>query len=224
MKKLFTIISCCIFAASVQAQIVSSHSRSITTEQSNYPNYSRLEVSYSPMTFNIDGEDNMDFTGVKLGYLHGMSISKTMPLYLEYGINAQYAWYSDSDKDGSYEEEVTASVLNLNIPVNIAYRYAINQDMHVTPYAGLHLRGNILGKEEYEESYKGSKDDTFSYDFFDKDDMGKHTAKRIQVGAQIGVGLDYKQLHFGVGYNTQFGDYFEDVTTSGFDVKVGYNF
>lgn len=221
MKKLFTIISCCIFAASVQAQIVSSHSRSITTETSDYPDYNRLEISYSPMTMKYDGESE-NFTGIKLGYLHGMSISKTMPLYLEYGINAMYAWYSDSEENGGYEEEVTASVLNLNVPVNIAYKYAINQDMHVTPYAGLHLRGNIMGKSEWKESYRSSsKSETI--DFFDKDDV-KHTANRIQIGGQIGVGLDYKQLYFGVAYNTQFGEYRDDVTTSGFDVTVGFNF
>ena len=214
MKKLFTIISCCIFAASVQAQIVSSHSRSVTTETANYPNYSRFEISYSPMTIKIDHESE-GFTGIRLGYLQGTSISKTMPLYLEYGINAHYAWYSDT----SHDEEISSSVLNLNVPVNVAYKYALNDDVYITPYVGLHLRGNILGKEEIE--YKGRSS---SIDLFDKDDMDDNTANRIQVGGQIGVGLNYKQLYLGVGYNTQFGEYMEDVTTSGFDVTVGYSF
>ena len=212
MRKLFTIILCCLLAANVQAQIVSSHSRSITAEKDNFPDYSRIEISYSPMSWE---DPETSFTGIKFGFLHGESISNTAPLYFEYGINAHYAWSDDEIWKGN----VTTSVLNLNIPVNFAYKFDINDDVHITPYVGLHLRGNIIGQKKYEYDDKTSN-------FFDKDDMGssKLTANRIQLGGQIGAGIDYKRLYVGVGYNTQISEYMKGVNTSGLDVTIGYNF
>ena len=218
MKKLLTVISCCIFAASVQAQVASSHSRSNTTQKAVNSDYSRIEFSYAPISWDSNGHGVFDEEWT--GYIKGKRVSNDMPLYLEYGINAQYAWYSESEEN----YEFSASVINANIPVNIAYRYGISNDTYITPYFGLHVRGNIIGQgreevEKYKETYESTAN------FFDKDDMGssKQTASRIQLGAQLGIGLDIKNLHIGIGYNTQFSEYFKKTKTSGYTITLGLN-
>lgn len=57
-------------------------------------------------------------------------------------------------------------------------------------------------------------------------DMGgsRYTAKRIQVGWQIGAGLSYKALYFGLSYGLDFTDFAKRTKTSNFAVSLGYNF
>lgn len=214
MKKFLSIAIACILAVAAQAQIVSSHSRSIT-RQSNNADYERLYVSYAPISFS-NNHDVEDLKGFKLGYLYGKSISTEYPIFVEYGSNIHYAWSSDS-----YEKvDITTTMLNINIPVSIAYKYELSQGVAIAPYAGLHLRGNIIGKQKKEHKSGSDKE----INFFDKDDMAEETASRVQVGFQIGAGLTYNQLYVGAAYATQFNEYIEGLKTSGVIVSLGYEF
>ena len=60
MKKIFTLIAMCTIALASNAQIVSSRSRSITTEQQEFPNYNRIYVAYTPMSFSGDRDYKPD--------------------------------------------------------------------------------------------------------------------------------------------------------------------
>lgn len=250
MKKIFTIIVACAMTVAASAQIVSSSSRSLIAEE--YPNYSRIFVSYSPMSFSGDaskGEDNPfgdTASGFTLGWLGGWSISKTMPLYVEGGLNVKYNHWSDEATDSdsgsdyygswSYSETYKSSMnfLSLNVPVNLSYKYSLSgvDGLSIAPYIGLHLTGNIIGSAkdewEYTDTYYGetdreSGDESFS--FFDKDDMGgsDYTASRLQFGWQIGVGLNYKKLYLGVGYSAEFSEYMKKLNTGGFSLTLGLN-
>lgn len=189
------------------AQIVSSHSNSITYSSSSvgFKNYSRIEFSYAPIAWGGDaGEDADTWTGIKLGYLHGYSLSNNIPLFLEAGANVQYAWYS--------EDNVDAKILNVNIPINVAYKFFIpNSAVAITPYAGLHIRGNIIGEEDNDNH-------RYDRDYFDDND-----AKRVQLGGQIGVGLDYKALYVGLSYNPQFTEYMKKLSSYSFNITLGVN-
>ena len=220
MKKIFTFITVCTIALAANAQIVSSRSRSITTEQQEFPNYNRIYVAYTPMGFfgdyKPDGWDTAP--GLTLGWTGGWSISKTVPLYVEGGLNIK--WNHMSEKDDYYNEKVTGNFLCLNLPVNITYKINIPQvdGLSIAPYAGVHLTGNLLGKEKIWDSY--------SVNLFNKDDMegSDNTANRIQFGWQAGVGFNYKFLYLGVGYSSEFTNYMEKVRTGGLVVSLGYNF
>lgn len=241
MKKFFVIAVACVLAISAQAQIVSSHSRSIT-KQSNNRDYERLYISYAPVSCSGDYVDALNreskqdlssLNGINFGYLYGKSVSTELPLYLELGANIQYAWKSVSDSDtysgGKYEFDATMSMLAINVPLSIAYKLPIADGVSLSPYAGIHVRGNIIGKitETGTETYKGySEEITEEIDFFDKDDMegSEYTANRVQIGGQIGVGLNYNSLYVGVAYTTQFGEYLKKWNTSGLQVTLGYEF
>ena len=237
MKKIFSIIAACAMTVAASAQIVSSSSRSIVAEE--FPNYSRIFISYSPMSFSGDYGKEMDTAGgFTLGWLGGWSVSKTMPLYVEGGLNLKYNHWSDewseSDSYGSwsysYTNKSSLTFLSLNVPVNISYKYSIAgvDGLSIAPYIGLHLTGNIIGSGKIEdETYvNGDLDesDEETYSLFSEDDMGKdNTASRFQLGWQIGVGLNYKKLYFGVGYSAEFSEYMKKVNTGGVTLTLGLN-
>lgn len=201
------------------AQIVSSSSRSITTEVGEFPNYNRVHISYAPMSFSGDYGKYWDTaSGFAFGWLGGWSVSKTMPLYVEGGLNLKYN-HSSEEYDGV---KVSDTFLSANVPVNVSYKYSIPgvDGLSLAPYVGLHLTGNIIGEEKYESSYDDEKGS-----FFSEDDMGKdNTANRLQFGWQIGVGVNYKALYVGVGYSSEFTEYLKKVNTGGLTLTLGLNF
>ena len=229
MKKFFTLIAVCAMTLAANAQIVSSSSRKITTEVGEFPNYNRLYISYSPMSFSTSGDwDSDDWTasGVALGWLGGWSVSKTMPLYVEAGLNLRYNHWSDDWNDYDEWGKHSKTFLSASIPVNVSYKYAIPgvDGLSVAPYLGLHLTGNIIGKEKEEWGY-GNKSEEDDGSFFDEDYMGKdNTANRLQFGWQVGVGANYKKLYFGVGYSAEFTEYIKNVNTGGLTLTLGLNF
>ena len=218
MKKVFLTLAICLLTVASQAQIVSSRSRSITTQAADYPDYQRVHINYAPVDLGGDYGKHSDYSlsGIELGYAKGTSISNTMPLYVEYGANLHYAWDSIDDED----ETMTLSCLNLNVPVNLVYRYNIGNGMYLAPYAGLHARVNILATEKYEDEYY---DESKTINLFDKDDVD-YTAKRLQIGAQIGVGFDINNIHVGLGYVFDMTEFMKKTTTSGLRATVGFNF
>lgn len=210
MKKIFIFIAVCAMTVAASAQIVSSSSRKIVTETKEFTNYSRIFVSYAPMSFSGDIGKHMDTaTGFALGWQGGWSVSKIIPLYVEGGLNLRYCFYSKNEETDNY--------LSLNLPVNIAYKFSIPgvDGLSLVPYLGLHLTGSILGTATVDDE---------TYNFFSEDDMGDNTANRFQFGWQIGVGVNYKSLYLGVGYSAEFTQYFEDVNTGGLTLSLGLNF
>lgn len=221
MKKFFTLMAVGAVALAANAQIVSSSSRKVTTEEAEFANYNRVFVSYAPMTLSYKGGGDETAGGFAVGWLGGWSVSKTMPLYVEGGLNLKYNHYSETISEYNYDCEYSMTFLSLNVPVNISYKWSVpNVDgLSIAPYAGLHLTGNIIGKEK-ESSEDGEED----WSFFDKDDMGDDTAKRIQVGYQVGVGVNYKALYLGVGYSAEFTEYMKNMKTGGLTLSLGYTF
>lgn len=245
MKKIFALIAVCAMTVAANAQIVSSSSRSLV--KNDFPNYSRLFVSYAPLSFSGDatkGDDNpFDNTagGVAVGWQGGWSISKSIPLYLESGLNVQYNHWSDEETESesnsyySYQatDKMSMTFLSLNVPLNIAYKYSLPSadGVSIVPYLGLHVRGNLLGKAKDEwsytttSSYSGStsSSDEEEVDFFDDGDMDDEPANRIQIGWQIGVGLNYKALYVGIGYSAEFTEYAKKLNTGGLQLTLGIN-
>ncbi len=66
------------------------------------PGYANLSLSYAPLS--IEGES---MPGVSFGMIGGISISKTLPLYFEFGINMNINWKT-------YEGGFGFSMVNMN--------------------------------------------------------------------------------------------------------------
>lgn len=232
--------------------------------------WNRVYVSYNPSKINfsdddyefIDGED-IKFKGFTVGYLRGFSLTKKVPLYMEIGLGFQYRNYKYSDEDldrglpqEAYEDDdviipyygdegvsVKYTMMSLNIPINLLYRFNINNDFSISPYFGFDLRFNIkatrkvewVAPEDYEYDNNGTPvatsdkktDQEWSQDCFDKKDMyddDDYVWNRFQAGWHIGVGLDYKALHIGVEYGKDFNELCKKAKLSTTSITLGVNF
>lgn len=186
-----------------------------------------------------------------LGYLHANNIVDGLPLYIEWGGNIQYffgkkkvdgydygyddewedEWEDDwgdewartmSTRGGDGDNKITANMLSLNIPVNIALRLQFNdQKIGVTPYMGLNFRVNLFGNQKFGDN---------KVNLFKEDDMGKDNKfGRFQVGFNAGVGFSFSKFHLGVGYLIDFNKLCGNEDTVAFkmgmvNLALGFNF
>lgn len=213
MKKLFVLAIAALMSIGASAQLITSNT--ITERKGN--NYTRIDLGYNSVNFNDDVDVTM--SGVSLEWVKGISISSSMPLYIETGIGALYSWKSKDDVDYRFA--------SLQVPVNLVYKYELSDGIKIAPYAGLNLRGNLLAESEYD----GDK-----LNWFDDFDEEGYEAKRFGFGWQIGVGVDIKKFYVGISYGSDFtklidideeyrGDRYKGESSIGtFTAKIGFNF
>lgn len=259
MKTMKFCLAVCLLAltGTASAQFANSNASSVssTTRNTDTNGWSRISVSYNPIKIVSDYEnaDDQNATGFSIGYTKGFSIAKEFPLFVEVGINGLYAFNSiDAEDDNNlkslkkqgFDVERKTTLFSLNIPVNLAYKFTINNSaLSIVPYLGINLKGNIIGKaklkltsdlensvydsekefwEAFEENGYG-KEDT---NMFDKKDTGgkDYTWKRFQMGWQIGVGLNYNQLYVGIGYGKDLTELCKKTKIGTTSITLGYNF
>ncbi len=184
----------------------------------------RVSYDYTMASIDYEGADDKNFNGATVSYVHAFNIVKNMPLFVETGAGLSFASYSDSEEGEGYKEEWSTNLFSAKIPVNLVYKFNINDQFTLRPYTGFYLRANISGKEKTEWSGEGDSGDESS-NLFDEDDMGKDgTWNRFQFGWQIGTTLDYKQYNIGINYGLDFNEIAEKTKTSSLSVVFGYNF
>ena len=205
MKKLSFMLTMAmmVIATTASAQFANSSKKSNRTT-ANTENYNRITAAYNSVSV-----EDLDLMGFSVGWTKGINIANDLPLYLETGIGVMYAF-------GELEEGVDESYMGVNVPVLFTYKFFPIETMAIAPYAGLNLRGNILGKEKWEG------DD--NYDWFDSYEEGGYDAKRFGVGASLGVNFDFEKLSIGVGYTFDFTEIMEETKVSYFTVSFGMNF
>lgn len=192
MKKILTLIAVMVMTISAQAQIVSS--RSVSRGES--ANYTRWYASYASYSWSASGTSE-SFSGARLGFLKGISVSEDIPLYVEAGLNGQ----ANGGKDCTF--------IMATVPVNVAYKYQISDDFAVAPHAGIHFTGNIYGDGPGGDFYAGESD-----------------AQRFQYGLQIGAGIVYSKLYIGAEYAFDLNKWSKNANlkTSNFYVNLGIQF
>lgn len=186
-----------VMSLSASAQLISSNT--VTHKKGN--GYNRLSVSYTSLS-NI-GEDGM--SGISAAWTKGIAISKTTPLFIETGLGLNYAWKS--------EDEYKTNWLTATVPVNLVYKYEITDGIKLAPFAGLYLRGNLVGN--------------ISSDYFDEDIsfFDDYEASRFSFGWNIGVGVDINKFYLGISYGSDLNEFVEDADKIGtFSATVGFNF
>jgi len=203
--------------------------------------YDRLSISYQydMHKYDIKGADDQNMNGFAIDYIHGFSISRTYPLFIETGIGLNMGFHSNSSSDfdfgdfdfgdfdfGDYgDSEFTKKTmaLSVNVPVNIAYKFNINNNFSIHPYLGLNCKVNVLAKAKTQFDDDDIKD--IEIDNFDKKDVGKDGQwKRFQLGWHVGAGINYKAFYAGLSYGTDFMELAKKLKTSTFKVSIGYNF
>ena len=251
MKSLKFLVAAAMMMASATgfAQFANSGAASSSSNNGYVArSYDRFGVSYNSYKYTIDKEnaDDLGMTGIGAEWIHGFGLSSTTPIYIESGLKFIYAFKSDPQDDleiydKSYEYKIKHTMMNIAVPINLAYRFTLpgNSDVSITPFTGITLKYNIASKwkrtvdEEYYKKMGWKTDKEIEeheyekwYDNFDKKDVGdkKNTYKRFQFGWQIGAGLSYKALYLGLSYNIDFTEVTKKTKTSNFAATIGYNF
>lgn len=188
-------------------------------------NYNRIYIGYTPIMATDDDIWDDTFHGLNIGYTKGLSLNGNVPLYLEVGANVQFNMYSEEEYD--YAHDLTMTFLQAQIPVNVTYLFPLGDSgITLAPYAGLSAKFNILGKQKLENPDNGNSHEV---DFFSKDDLGDHTAKRFQVGMQLGANITFgEKLNLGIGYQRDLTSYMEydheKLMFHGIVATIGFNF
>lgn len=190
MKRLLLLFSAFIGAMGIRAQVetVVIEETITTTEERiveiDYSKYNRISLSYASYGY-FAGRAH----GFVAEYIHDWSIDKSHPLFLESGLIAQFQFNADSLGD---------FYVDFSIPVNLTYRYSLNNNAYVAPFAGLNIGVKAIDWTLWRLSDK----------------------KRFHFGYNIGANFSYKRLNIGIGYSRDFTPMLADT----FHVGLGVNF
>lgn len=228
MKKLQTILLTGVFALAGTA---------IANAQGE--GYNRVAISYDNTHFGFNKEagssdENFSTNGVGINYIHGFSVSSTLPMFVETGLNFNFGFGSKSYKKSEYggtwyQDKTKAQFINIQVPVNFAYRFNITDDVTISPYLGLNLKLNLAGKLRYDtDSNDPDKKEKGKWEsVYDKKNWDP-TWNRFQMGWHIGAGVQYRPFYFGIQYGTDFiGAYKHKdakISTGNLKISLGYYF
>ena len=198
MKKLIIMAVMAAMGLQAQAQIVSSRSSMVTREVIDRGGWSTFGVEYLPSTFSYDGDHDSDtYNALALNYTQAISITQSMPMFIEWGIGAQYSFWSKDNK--SYD--VNWNFISAKVPINLIYDISFpNSTIHLDPFVGVKFRFNIWG--EIKEEHNGKSE---TINLFDKDEGD---CNRFQVGLQAGMKVRFdRKFYLGIGYGIDFSEF-----------------
>ena len=203
-------------ASIAKAQFANSSSSSVVTA-TGYDGWTDIHVSYNSTEFDVEGSDRV--MGIEVGCTKAFSISNKMPLFIETGLNAIWTFgelskYEDSYYSYSYSSSV--SLFSVKVPINLVYKFDLNEKVSIMPFAGVYCTGNISGTLTVEE-------DGVEYDF-DMFDEDEGDCKRFQFGLNLGAKCKFNKITLGVGYGFDLNEIDEDCKVNTLNFSVGYCF
>lgn len=195
MKKFFTLAVATLFCLGASAQLISSNM--VTREKKAKTGYNRLGLSYNSIKFSSKSDA---FNGLSLDWAKGISVSSTMPLYIETGIGLTYGWLSETESLYGYEISLNQNYLGLKVPVNITYKYEVIDNFRIAPFLGIYFKGNLLGNSKMEAGGTEIEEDFY-------EDYG---ATRFNFGIGFGVNVEYKKGYLGISYAKDLNKFIDD--------------
>lgn len=178
--------------------------------------YNLAGVSANQMHFNTteDGlSDSGSFFGFGVNYLHGFGLTEKLPLYLEVGGAMKFMFYSDHVKEFifSSDQPVLQAVnrrriqtVTLSVPVNLAYKWNINEKWSIVPFAGVDLKSHLSGwftDIVRDENYGDTRE---CGNLFSKKYMDGAQWRHFQLGWNIGARAEYRRVFASLSYGTDF--------------------
>ena len=137
-----------------------------------------------------DAEGSTIKTGWKIGFGIEKPLSANWLLMPTLEFKQKGAQYKDNEIDDKL------SLQYIQLPVMMAYRTRLSDNLNLTLKAGPYFAYGISGKDEYVEDYNGEHDEG-EYDFFGSD------TNRFDCG--VGVGVDFEYHRFVVGLEGEYG-------------------
>lgn len=114
MRTIKFMLAACLLAAATTASAQFANGSASSKKGSsatvvNTDSYGRFYVSYNPLTIKPDYSDakNMTLSGVTVGFTKGISVSKSLPLFVEVGARFNFAFKSEDGygMGGGYDED-----------------------------------------------------------------------------------------------------------------------
>lgn len=206
--------------------------------------YNLVGISANQMHFNIeeDGDetDSGSFLGFGVNYLHGFRLTGKLPLYLETGGSMKFMFYSDHQttysgvtpdgdwiRSGEYRQRI--QTVTLTVPVNVAYKWQINDKWAVVPYVGLDMKAHLSGwVTDITIDENGEFRDVGNLFSNGEDDMDGRKWRRFQLGWNVGVRAEYRRVFASVSYGTDLTRVMDrdgaHIDTQNIAVTFGYKF
>lgn len=200
MKKIILSIMLAVFATGI-ANAQRAGEYNLSNNNGEITSYNRIGLSYRNVRFS-GGGDGIGYNGAGFDYIHGFSLSSSIPVFLELGGNVSFTTRNNGGDYGGY--------MTIEMPVNCAYRISLaDNEFGLSPFFGFVFKGNIIGTSDldYDTQY-----------WYDSNDF-----RRFQFGWNIGLNFDYKKLYLGFGYGTDFVKIAERLNTGTFSLKLGLN-
>jgi len=226
MKKSILVVLMAVFCLGTFAQSSWRNNRS-NSGHSNYDNrghrgsswhnsdfgrpyYIGLRFGGALSTLNSDNKwyDSSSKSGLELGAVVGMRMTRHAPLYFETGLE----YIAKGGKTGDYIER---NMDYLEVPLTLKYMFDTNSDITVQPFVGGYLAAGVGGKTKYldEHAVRNTFDEGF---------------KRFDGGLKLGCGVSYSMLYadlsYDIGLKNIFKDDFDEVKTGSLQLTVGVNF
>lgn len=159
----------------------------------------------------LDGDDWQ--TGLNVGIVAGIPLTDSAPLYLETGLS-----YIEKGgkKDLPEGKKMTYDLNYLEIPVVVKYKYEIDDDLTIEPFAGGYFAAGVGGKiKNFAEREAQS---SFRSNNFRRLDGG------LRIGCGIGYDMFYADLTYDLGLANICHDTFDKARNRAVMLNFGVNF
>lgn len=181
MKKFLFAVAAIFVCSTISAQVVTS--TSFKKAKANTLWYVKAGMNIANMSG--DGESADAIMGYNVGIAFDRSIGTSGMFW---GMGLQLA-----TKGWKYSEEDNETKLNahkLEIPLNLGYKYQVNDDLAIDARVGGFANFDVFGKLKYKEDGEEESVNIGDLDEYD----------RFSAGIQFGVGVWYQKLNLNITY------------------------
>ena len=244
--KYYAVAALLAISSSANAQFTNASSSGGSATSASSEGWSSFFVQYNPskVVSDVDGAEDLSFTGITAGFSKAFAIAPSTPIYLEAGLAVQYSfatwnWIDDLKmlkKNDYCDPEEKFSMFSAKVPVSLTYVWDLpNSSISLAPFAGVDFRFNALGSMKTEKNMKSGytiDDDDWEDNFgkikkdvFDKKDMGDEDAtfKRFQIGWHIGLNAYFnKQYYVGISYGSDFSEIRKKTKVNTTSITLGF--
>lgn len=183
--------------------------------QSDEGTWKGVRVGYENQSLS----NSFDLGGINVGVVKSWKVTKDAPIYFEPGFELSWVHSSQGGDGWDYAEDTSYDFIDINIPLNIAAKFLIADNLHIVPYIGADFKVYVYGNEKYKD---------YEYGYSESNNMfsGENSLNRFNVGGHLGVDAHYQRFVFGFSYGYDFTKLqdFMNVHASTLKVRVGLNF
>lgn len=208
--------------------------------------YNSDHYGYNKEYYGNDKENDPSFNsyGFGLNYIHGFSLHRTLPMYLEVGGNMNFGFKNTSenmiDEGIRMNYKTQFQNINLRIPVSFAWKFNVANNFYITPYTGINFKFNFITKSREGATVDGK---TVWTDWVNVLKENKEygiekadTWNIFQMGWHLGATFGWKQFSLGLECGVDFIPAYKEtvkfeglnetykVNNSTFKLTLGYEF